>query len=271
MGTESRNPKTTHIDAMPVGEILKIMNEENRRSVEAVEKALPEVEKAVLLAVSSLEKGGRLLYAGAGTSGRIAVMDAAECPPTFGVDYETVVAVMAGGESAMFRASENAEDSFPSGAAELLAKNVCANDTVIGISASGNASYVCGALTAAKEKGASTVSLSCNRDCRIAKLADVAIVTETGAEVISGSTRLKAGNAQKMVLNMISTSAMVKTGKVYGNLMINLKPTNEKLKKRMIGIVSEICGTLPEESERLLTEGEWDIRKAAAAHGEGKK
>ena len=260
--TEMRNPKTKHIDKASTKEILSIINEENMNSVKAIEAALPEIEKACDIATKSIAEGGRIFYVGAGTSGRLAVTDASECPPTFGVDYETVIAVIAGGPSAVFKAAENVEDSAELGEKDLLVHNLTAKDMVVGISASGNAAYVVAALRAAKNIGCKTVALSCNDECKIAETADITIFTDTGPEVVTGSTRMKAGNAQKMVLNMISTCAMIKTGKVYENLMINLKPTNIKLRKRMIGIVCDILGTDEDTSEKLLQENDWNIREA---------
>lgn len=260
--TEKRNPRTTHIDRMETLEMLSVINDENRNSVEAVEKVLPDVARAVDAVAHAFTQGGRLIYLGAGTSGRIAVMDAAECPPTYGVDYNQVIAIIAGGEKTLVRAAENEEDKADVGRADLFARNVTAKDVVMGISASGNAAYVEGAMLAAKELGCVTVSLSSNRDCKIAKVADIPIVAETGPEVITGSTRMKAGNAQKFVLNMITTGAMVKTGKVYENLMINLRPTNIKLKDRMIRIVCDILECGREEAEARLEANAWVIRDA---------
>lgn len=264
--TEQRNPLTTHIDTASTDEMLRLISQANLASVQAVDAALPQIAPVVDAAARAIASGGRIIYVGCGTSGRIAAADAAECPPTFGVDYETVVAVIAGGESALVRAAENAEDSAEKGRNDLLGRNITKNDIVIGISASGGAAYVESALKTAKEHGCVTAAIASNPDSRIAAAADFSIVTETGPEVITGSTRMKAGNAQKMVLNMISTGAMVKTGKVYENLMINLRPTNIKLRGRMIGIVSDILGTDAAESERLLSENDFVIRKAIAAY-----
>ncbi|MBQ4137003.1 MAG: N-acetylmuramic acid 6-phosphate etherase [Clostridia bacterium] len=264
--TEMRNPKTMHIDKMDTMSMLKIINEENMNSVNAVGEALESIEKAVDTVAEAFKRGGRLIYAGAGTSGRLAVSDAAECPPTFGVDYNTVLALHAGGRDAMFRAAENVEDSAEAGREDLLKLEINENDVIMGISASGNANYVCSVIQTAKEYGCKTISLSNNLPCRIAELADIPIAVITGPEVITGSTRMKAGNAQKMVLNMITTCAMVKTGHVYENLMINLKPTNIKLKRRMIGIVSEICGVSEDKALLLLENNEFVIRKAIAAY-----
>jgi N-acetylmuramic acid 6-phosphate etherase len=264
--TEARNPLTTHIDRASTEEMLRMISDANRRSVEAVDEALADIGKAVDAAAEALTNGGRIVYVGCGTSGRTAVADAAECPPTYGVDYNTVIAVIAGGESAIVRASENAEDSAERGKSDLLARDVTNRDIVIGISASGGAAYVASALETAKSLGCVTVSVASNPDCRISRIADINIFTNTGAEVITGSTRMKAGTAQKLVLNMISTCAMVKTGKVYENLMINLRPTNIKLRERMIGIVTDICGTDHETSEKLLEANGFVIRDAVDAY-----
>ena len=265
--TEKRNPRTTNFSKESTVTMLEIINDENMRSVRAVGDAIEDIAKAVDAVTEAFLKGGRLIYVGAGTSGRMAVMDAAECPPTFGVDYNTVVTVMAGGKDAMFRASENIEDSAEAGKADLLLKDPTKLDVVMGISASGNAEYVASALIAAKEIGCVTVSLSSNDDCKIGRIADIPIFVDTGAEVISGSTRMKAGNSQKFVLNMITTCAMAKTGKVYENLMINLRPTNKKLKQRMIGIVADVCDVSEDEALILLEENEFSIRRVFEKFG----
>ncbi|MBE6560328.1 MAG: N-acetylmuramic acid 6-phosphate etherase [Ruminococcaceae bacterium] len=265
--TEARNAKTTHIDQASTAEMLRMISEENMNSVRAVDAALDQIAPVVDAAAASLARGGRIVYIGCGTSGRIAVADAAECPPTYGVDYNTVIAIIAGGEKTLVRAAEGEEDSAEKGREDLLARNVTADDIVIGISASGNAAYVASALKTAREIGCVTASLSSNPDCLIGRIADYPITADTGAEVITGSTRMKAGNAQKMILNMISTCAMVKTGKVYENLMINLRPTNIKLRARMISIVSDICGTDAAASEALLEANNFVIRDAVAAFG----
>lgn len=259
--TEQRNEKTTHIDKMDTLSMLKIINEENMNSVRAVEAELDNIAKAVDCATECFQKGGRMFYIGAGTSGRIAIMDAAECPPTYGVDYDKVVGIIAGGEKRLVRAGEGGEDVKEAGVADLAKYEITANDIVVGISVAGGAAYVLSAIEYAKSKGAKTVGLTSNADSALAKIADIAICPDTGAEVITGSTRMKGGNAQKFVLNMLSTCAMVKSGYVYENLMINLKPSNIKLKKRMIGIVCDILHCDETVSERLLSENEWSIRK----------
>lgn len=260
--TEMRNPASTHIDRMTTREMIALIHQENMNAVRAVEAASDAIAQACDIVADRFEKGGRLIYIGCGTSGRLGVIDAAECPPTFGVSPEQVVGVIAGGLPAMARAGESQEDNAEAGKRDLLLQNVNEKDVVMGISAAGGASYVIGALECAKEAGAYTISLSSNPDTPMEKIADLAIVTDTGAEVITGSTRMKSGTAQKLVLNMISTCAMVKTGKVYENMMINLKPSNQKLRQRVIRIVSEIKKCDAEKAESLLEANDWDIRKA---------
>ena len=215
--TELRNENSTHIDQMTSLEMVQLMNKENMNSVLAVEAALPQIALAVDAAAKAIGNGGKLVYIGAGTSGRLGVLDASECPPTFGVDHETVQGIIAGGPERMFKAGENAEDVYENGVADVE-KVLKAGDVLVGISAAGGAKYVIGALEKAKEMGCTTVSVSSNPDTAIEKVADIAIVCDTGPEVVTGSTRLKAGNSQKFVLNMLSTCAMIKTGKVYENL-----------------------------------------------------
>lgn len=260
--TEMRNEKTKNIDKMSTADMIKLMNEENMNAVKAVEKCYEDIAKAIDVISERMAKGGRLFYVGAGTSGRLGVIDAAECPPTFGVDYDKVVGIMAGGKEAMFRANEGGEDKAECGREDLVKYNLTENDSVVGVSAAGGASYVVGALEYARECGCATVALTCNPDTKISKAAEISIFTDTGAEVITGSTRLKAGTSQKLVLNMISTCCMVKNGYVYENLMINLKPTNIKLRDRMIRIVCDILGTDYETSEVRLERNDWNIRKA---------
>ena len=270
--TEARNPRTTHLDTMTTAEMIDIMNEENLYAVQAVGAAKEAIAQAVDAAADTLANGGRIFYIGAGTSGRLGVIDAAECPPTFGVTPDTVNGIIAGGSACMFRAAENAEDSAELGENDILAAGAKRGDLVLGISAAGGAAYVVGALNAAKRLGCVTAGLTCNPDTDVLAAADIKICTRTGAEVITGSTRLKAGTAQKLVLNMISTFAMVKTGKVYENMMINLKPSNKKLKNRMIGIVTEITGCDADTARELLTRADWDIRAAVSLYdGEQKK
>ncbi len=260
--TEMRNPKTTHFDRMSTLEMLDRMHEENLVAVEAVGAARASIARAVDAVSAALLEGGRLIYVGAGTSGRLGVIDAAECPPTFGVSPESVVGIIAGGEGAMVRAAEHGEDDAEWGERDLRAKQLCSRDIVVGISAAGGAAYVLGALAYAQSLGCVTVGITSNADSPLDRAAHISIVTDTGAEVVTGSTRLKAGTAQKLVLNMISTCAMVKCGHVYQNLMINLKPTNEKLRGRMIRIVAAILDVDEAQAETRLDENGWNIRSA---------
>lgn len=242
LATEQSNPRTANIDKMTTMEMLHAMNEENRRVADAVEDALSQIAPLVDHIAEEMEKGGRIFYIGAGTSGRLGVIDAAECPPTFGVSPDKVVAVMAGGTGAMANASEGCEDDAEAGEHDLMKYSINEHDTVIGISAAGAAAYVIGAMEAAKRVGASTASICCNPDTPMSKIADYPIFANTGAEAITGSTRLKAGTAQKFILNMISTCVMIKLGNVYGNYMINLNPTNIKLRKRAIRTICTLTG-----------------------------
>ena len=260
--TEMRNEKSIHIDKMDTLSMVKLINQENLNAVYAVENALDKIAEVCDLTAECFEKGGRLFYVGAGTSGRLGVIDASECPPTFGVPKEQVTGIIAGGEKCMFQAAESQEDNAAAGEEDLKKHNVCDKDIVVGISASGGAAYVIGALEYANKVGAVSVSITNNEDTPMEKTAKYAIVTDTGAEVITGSTRMKSGTAQKLVLNMISTCAMVKTGKVYENMMINLKPSNKKLTDRMVRIVCEIKECDRETAERLLNENNWNIRDA---------
>ncbi len=259
--TEERNPKSTHIDKMSTAEMLKVINDENYVAVKAVEDALDSIAVAVDAITQSMENGGKLFYIGAGTSGRLGVLDASECPPTFGVPYGLVNGIIAGGVECLYKASENAEDIFENGVRDIQ-EVFSKGDVLVGISAAGGAAYVLGAIQAAKDLGGITIGLTCNENTPILNACDIKICTDTGAEVITGSTRMKAGTAQKLVLNMLSTCAMIKTGKVYENLMINLKPSNIKLKDRMVRITSDILGCSQEEATKRLEDNNWVIRKA---------
>ncbi|MBR6772954.1 MAG: N-acetylmuramic acid 6-phosphate etherase [Clostridia bacterium] len=261
--TEMRNRASMHIDEMDTMSMLRLINQENMNAVKAVDAALDSVAIVIDAVAESFENGGRLFYVGAGTSGRLGVVDASECPPTFGVSSEQVVGIIAGGEKCMFQAGEGCEDDAQAGMNDIQKHSVCEKDVVVGISASGGAAYVVGALEYANSVGAYTVSLSSNYDTAMEKVAKTAIVADTGPEVISGSTRMKSGTAQKLVLNMISTCAMIKTGKVYENLMINLRPSNQKLTKRVVGIVREILGCDEETAVKYLNENDWNIRAVA--------
>lgn len=263
--TETRNPKSMHIDKMNTLEQLKLMNEENFNAVKAVEAQLPNIEKAADSITDAFQKGGRLFYVGAGTSGRLGVLDASECPPTFGVGYDKVIGIIAGGDGALRKASEGAEDDPQAGAETLRQYALTEKDVVTGISAAGGAAYVVNAVKYARSLGCVTIAVTSNAGSPLDTEAQISICTDTGAEVVTGSTRLKAGTAQKLVLNMLTTVSMINCGYVYENMMINLKPTNIKLKKRMIGIACEILGCTGETAEKLLDENEWSIPKAVSA------
>ena len=238
--TEIFNENSKDIDIKPTAEILKTINDEDKKVALAVEKAIPDIEKAVDIIVDNFKQGGRLLYFGAGTSGRLGVLDASECPPTFSAPKEMVQGYIAGGDSALRTAVEGAEDSTELAGKDFEKLNITSKDTVVSISASGNAKYVVEILRLAKKKQAKTIGISNNQNALMKEFADVFIFLDTGAEVISGSTRMKAGTSQKMVLNMLTTASMIKMGKVYDNLMVDVMPTNEKLKDRACRIVKEI-------------------------------
>ncbi len=256
LNTEQINPDSIHIDEMDTGAILRLINSEDRKVADAVEAALPDIEKLIEAACPRLLSGGRVIYMGAGTSGRLGVLDASECPPTFGVEPELIQGIMAGGHAALLKAKEGAEDSFALGEADLKATGLTKKDTVIGLAASGRTPYVIGGLDYARAAGALTSSVSCVKNAFISAHADIPIEAVTGAEVITGSTRMKAGTAQKMILNMISTTLMIRYGKIYQNLMIDVQPTNLKLKERAKQIIS-LAGncTLAEAADYLEQSG----------------
>ncbi len=254
LSTEQRNPASAHIDEASTLRILELLNQEDRKVPRAVNAVLPQVAEAVDLVAGALRSGGRLFYAGAGTSGRLGVLDAAECPPTFGTAPETVQGIIAGGEGALLCAAERAEDRPEDGATELRRRRLSARDIVMGIAASGVTPFVLGALAYARRTGASTVFFTCNRQAAERVDADIRIVPHVGPEAITGSTRLKAGTATKLVLNMITTAAMVRLGKVYGNLMVDLTPTCEKLNDRARRILMETTGRSRDDCGRMLAE-----------------
>ncbi|CEG29614.1 N-acetylmuramic acid 6-phosphate etherase [Bacillus sp. B-jedd] len=241
--TEKRNDRTMDLDLMSVKEILETMNKEDQTVPLSVAGEIPQIEKAVTKTISSFRQGGRLIYLGAGTSGRLGVLDAVECVPTFGSQPEMVQGFIAGGMKAFTKAVEGAEDDELLGVEDLKGISVNSNDTVIGIAASGRTPYVIGALKYARTQGATTVSISCNKNSEISKYAEIAIEVETGPEVLTGSTRLKAGTAQKLVLNMISTASMIGIGKVYKNLMVDVQSTNKKLVERSKRIIMQAAET----------------------------
>jgi len=260
--TEMRNQASERLDQMTSLEIVTLMNEEDKKVAHAVELVLPEVAKAVDLITAALDKGGRLYYFGAGTSGRLGVLDAAECPPTFGTDAAMVQGIIAGGAAALLHAIEGAEDSMETGREDVRHHNVQAKDVVVGIAASGRTPYVQGALAEAKIRGAAVIALTCNPTPLISEGVDVSINVVVGPEVVTGSTRLKAGTATKMVLNMLTTATMVQLGKVYGNLMVNVQATNQKLRERAKLIVQEVTAVTYAEAEKLLAAANGDVRVA---------
>lgn len=262
MLTEDRSPRTATIDRLSTLALLEVMNDEDASVPGAVRRALPAIAQAVDTIVEHLRQGGRLLYVGAGTSGRLGVLDAVECVPTFNTDPETVQGIIAGGPLALTHAAEGAEDDRAAGYAEMVARNVSGRDVVVGIAASGRTPYVIGALEAANAAGAATVAISCNEPAPMLDLAGIPIAVLVGPEILSGSTRLKAGTAQKLILNMLSTATMIRLGKVYQNLMVDMRATNQKLMQRARRIVAEIAGVSSEEAGELLTHAGGEIKTA---------
>lgn len=258
--TESRNKNTKNIDKLTTVEMLKLINNEDKSVPLAVEKEIYNIAKAIDIIAESVQNGGRLIYCGAGTSGRLGVLDASECPPTYGVDSNLVQALIAGGKEAMFNAIEGAEDSKELCAEELKSIKFSSKDVLVGIAASGRTPYVIGGLEYAKSIQAKTISLTCNPDSEISKIADIAISPVVGPEVVTGSTRMKAGTAQKLVLNMISTGVMIKIGKVFGNLMVDVKASNEKLIERAKRIVVEATGVSKDEASRVLEKTNYNVK-----------
>jgi len=240
--TEQPNPASALIGDLPIEEALRIINSEDRKVAEAVGREIPSIARAVEAIVEAFERGGRLFYIGAGTSGRMGVLDASECPPTFGVPPDMVQGIIAGGEAALSRATEASEDDASSGARDLANRGFHPPDVLAGIAASGRTPYVLGAIAAARALGAVTIGISCAPDSDLARAAHIAITPLTGPEVIAGSTRMKAGTAQKLVLNMLTTGAFLRMGYVYGNLMVNVQPTNRKLVDRATRIVAQAAG-----------------------------
>lgn len=250
--TETRNERTMNLDEMPIHDFLTVMNEEDAKVAQAVKQEIPQITKAVEKIIAAFRKGGRLIYIGAGTSGRIGLLDAVECPPTFGTKPEEVVGLIAGGEKAFIKAVEGAEDSKELAYEDLKAIQLSDKDVVVGIAASGRTPYVIGGLEYAKEIGAQTIAVSCNKNSAVGQAAEVAIEVVNGPEVLTGSTRLKAGTSQKLVCNMLSTASMVGFGKVYGNLMVDVQLTNEKLVERAKRIVMEATSCDYQTAEEYL-------------------
>jgi N-acetylmuramic acid 6-phosphate etherase len=260
--TEERNPRTRGIDLRATREMLRAMNREDAGVARAVARAIPEIARAVDTIVEALRSGGRLIYVGAGTSGRLAALDAAECPPTFGVAAEMVVSLIAGGRRALTGAVEGAEDDAAAGARDLRRVRCSKRDVVVGLSASGRTPYVLGALGYARRAGARTIAVTCNRGTAIKRAADISIVAQTGPEAIAGSTRMKAGTAQKLILNMLSTATMIRMGRVYDNWMIGVAQTNRKLRRRALGILREASGAREATARRALATARGDLRVA---------
>ncbi|MXV94073.1 MAG: N-acetylmuramic acid 6-phosphate etherase [Chloroflexi bacterium] len=260
--TEQENTLTRDIDKLPTLEALQLINREDAQVAAAVAAELPDIARAVEMIVAALETGGRLFYVGAGTSGRLGMLDAAECVPTFSAPPELVQGLIAGGAEAMLRSIEGAEDDLAAGATDLRARQLSSADVVCGIAASGRTPYTIGALDYARSIGARSISIACNRDSPMAARADVIISVDVGPEVIAGSTRLKAGTAQKMILNMLSTASMIGLGKVYGNLMVDVKVTNAKLLRRAVGLVMRLTSLDEAAARQLLEAAKREVKTA---------
>jgi N-acetylmuramic acid 6-phosphate etherase len=259
--TESRNPKARGIESFTTRQILELMNDEDAAVPPAVRAALPSIEKAVDAIVGAIAKGGHVIYVGAGTSGRLGVLDASEAPPTFGVEPDLFHGIIAGGDTALRSSSEGAEDEDWAGRRDV-AQVVRPGDVIVGISASGRAPYVMGGLEAGGDVASATVGITCNADSPLARASDIAIVVDVGPEVLSGSSRLKAGTATKLVLNMLSTAAMIRSGRTRGDLMVDLRPTNAKLRERAIRMVRDEAGIGEDEARARLEAVGWSVRKA---------
>ena len=260
--TEQENPRTREIDKLPTLEVIRLINEEDKTVALAVEEVLPEIAAAIEQIVERLKNGGRLFYVGTGTSGRLGVLDASECPPTYGVSPELVQGIIAGGYDALYKAVEASEDDREAGAKDLQTRGVTAKDAVVGIAASGRTPYTIGAVEFARNLGCFTAAITCVPDSAITKAAEIAIVPVVGAEVIAGSSRMKAGTAQKMVLNMLSTATMIRLGYVTGNRMTNVKSSNVKLKERSLRILQAETGLDEETAQNLINEAKGDLRAA---------
>lgn len=256
MITETRNPASVEIDQLSTLEMLRVINQEDQQVALAVGQLLPEIARAVDAIAAAFGKGGRLVYIGAGTSGRLGILDASECPPTYGVSAEQVIGLIAGGHKAILQAVENAEDDAELGAQDLKNIQFCANDVLVGIAASGRTPYVLGAMAHASAVGATVCSISCNPGSPLARAADISMVAVVGPEIVTGSSRMKAGTAQKLILNMLSTGAMIRTGKVYGNLMVDVEATNAKLVERQKRIVMEATDCERAVAERALAQAD---------------
>lgn len=262
MTTEQRNEKTMHLDELSAEDFVALMNQEDQTVAQAIAKENTSIARVIDIVIEGFKQGGRLIYMGAGTSGRLGVLDAAECVPTFGVTRDDVIGLIAGGAKAMTEAVEGAEDSKTLGKQDLKHLKLNETDTVVGLAASGRTPYVIGGLEYANTIGANTAAIACNKNTAIGAVADIAIEIEVGPEILTGSTRLKSGTSQKLVLNMISTGAMVGIGKVYENLMVDVQPTNEKLRRRALNIISEVANTSESESKKLFHDSSGHVKAA---------
>ena len=262
LDTEQRNPSSANIDQLSTEEMVRLINREDHRCAEAVSLVLPEIARSVDLIEGQLRRGGRLFYVGAGTSGRLGVLDAAECPPTYGVPPELVTGLIAGGPTAFLKAVEGAEDNPELGRRDLMDHGFSAGDALVGIAASGRTPYVLGAMDYARELGAPVMALTCCRNSEMSRHADVTMAPIPGPEVITGSSRMKSGTCQKLVLNMLSTCVMVKLGKVYGNLMVDVQATNQKLVNRAVRIVCAAAGADEKEAEEALKQSSFSCKTA---------
>lgn len=260
--TEQRNPASAQIDTLPTEQMLAVINDEDARVAPAVRAAIPAIARAVDATEAALRNGGRLFYIGAGTSGRLGVLDASECPPTFSVSYDTVQGIMAGGWDALYKATEATEDDPASGVRDLLQRGFTGKDVLCGIAASGRTPYVLGAIGKARDLGATTIGISCTPDSELSRAAEIAIEVLPGPEIVTGSTRLKAGTATKLVLNMLTTGTMIRLGYVYGNLMVNVQPKNEKLVDRARRIIRDAAGVDLAAAARLLDESGGSVKTA---------
>ncbi len=267
--TEKRNENTKNIDLMSSKEIVEAINREDRKVLDAVKEESENIARAIDEVVKSFRNGGRLFYFGAGTSGRLGVLDASECPPTFGVDVDMVHGIIAGGDEALRFSIEGAEDSYELGVEDLQRVAVSEKDVVVGVSASGNNQYILGAMIEAKKIGAKAIAVCCNEESLVKLVADVYIGAVVGAEVVTGSTRMKAGTAQKMILNMLTTGAMIRIGKTYENLMVDVTASNEKLKRRCVSIVCDITGVDDRKAEEVLIKCDWKVKIAVVMIARG--
>ena len=260
--TEQLNPASTAIDTLPTARMLEVINSEDRKIAESVAQAIPAIAQAVDAIVAAMERGGRLFYIGAGTSGRLGVLDAAECPPTFSVSPDLVQGILAGGDPALSRATETTEDDPAIGARDLSQRGFTSADVLVGIAASGRTPYVLGAVAEARRLGAVTIGISCTPQSELSRLVDIAIEALPGPEIVAGSTRMKAGTATKLILNMLSTGTFIRRGYVFGNLMVNVQPRNSKLRDRARRIVAAAAGVTTERAEELLAAAGDSVRVA---------